>query len=187
MSETKLVEGNPVTPQQPIVPPPYPNRVKEYRARAGLKACELAKVVGMNPSGICRLEAGRSKPLPRTADRIAARFGVSTRTLFPSGVYVPLFEMERRASFKPMYRPTLAVPLVNYEEREGWLPCAKCSKMVPVVVAVVPVVPGGDGAASEDDDSAVSCPCCGNRLKVTPRTPAIVRGPWHCEGREKRA
>lgn len=58
------------------------NRMKEYRARHGLKQEDLARLVGVRRETIGNLEKGRYNPSLVLAWRIAAVFGVSIEEVF---------------------------------------------------------------------------------------------------------
>lgn len=58
------------------------NRIKEYRAKLGLKQEELAAAVGVRRETIVNLEKGRYNPSLVLAWNIAAVFGVSIEDVF---------------------------------------------------------------------------------------------------------
>lgn len=58
------------------------NRMKEYRARHGLKQEDLARLVGVRRETIGNLEKGRYNPSLVLAWRIAAVFGVPIEEVF---------------------------------------------------------------------------------------------------------
>ena len=58
------------------------NRIREYRARQGMKQEELARLVGVRRETIGNLEKGRYNPSLVLAWRIAAVFGVSIEEIF---------------------------------------------------------------------------------------------------------
>ena len=58
------------------------NRMKEHRARLGLKQEELAKLVGVRRETIGNLEKGRYNPSLVLAWRIAAVFQVTIEEIF---------------------------------------------------------------------------------------------------------
>lgn len=58
------------------------NRIKEFRARYGLKQEELAKRVGVRRETIGNLEKGRYNPSLVLAWRIAKVFGVPIEEVF---------------------------------------------------------------------------------------------------------
>lgn len=58
------------------------NRMKEHRARLGLKQEDLARMVGVRRETIGNLEKGRYNPSLVLAWNIAAVFGVSIEEVF---------------------------------------------------------------------------------------------------------
>ena len=58
------------------------NRIREYRARAGVKQEELAKLVGVRRETIGNLEKGRYNPSLILAWNIAKVFGVAIEEVF---------------------------------------------------------------------------------------------------------
>ena len=58
------------------------NRIREYRARQGMKQEELARLVGVRRETIGNLEKGRYNPSLVLAWRIAAVFGVPIEEIF---------------------------------------------------------------------------------------------------------
>ena len=58
------------------------NRIKEYRARYGMKQEDLAKRVGVRRETIGNLEKGRYNPSLVLAWNIAQVFGVSIEEIF---------------------------------------------------------------------------------------------------------
>ena len=58
------------------------NRIREYRARQGMKQEDLARLVGVRRETIGNLEKGRYNPSLVLAWRIAAVFGVSIEEIF---------------------------------------------------------------------------------------------------------
>ena len=58
------------------------NRIKEYRAKLGLKQEDLARLVDVRRETIGNLEKGRYNPSLVLAWRIAAVFGVSIEEVF---------------------------------------------------------------------------------------------------------
>ena len=58
------------------------NRIKEYRARHGMKQEELASLVGVRRETIGNLENGRYNPSLVLAWRIAKVFGVTIEDVF---------------------------------------------------------------------------------------------------------
>ena len=58
------------------------NRIREYRARDGLKQEELAKLVGVRRETIGNLEKGRYNPSLILAWNIAKVFGVTIEEVF---------------------------------------------------------------------------------------------------------
>ena len=58
------------------------NRMKEHRARLGLKQEDLARMVGVRRETIGNLEKGRYNPYLVLAWKIAAVFGVSIEEMF---------------------------------------------------------------------------------------------------------
>ena len=58
------------------------NRMKEHRARLGLKQEELAKLVGVRRETIGNLENGRYSPSLALAWSIAKVFGVTIEEIF---------------------------------------------------------------------------------------------------------
>ena len=58
------------------------NRMKEHRARLGLKQEDLAKLVGVRRETIGNLEKGRYNPSLVLAWRIAQVFGVTIEEIF---------------------------------------------------------------------------------------------------------
>ena len=58
------------------------NRMKEHRARLGLKQEDLARMVGVRRETIGNLEKGRYNPSLVLAWNIAAVFGVSIEGVF---------------------------------------------------------------------------------------------------------
>ncbi|HIQ79597.1 MAG TPA: helix-turn-helix transcriptional regulator [Candidatus Scatomorpha intestinavium] len=58
------------------------NRIKEYRARHGMKQEELARLVGVRRETIGNLENGRYNPSLVLAWRIAKVFGVTIEDVF---------------------------------------------------------------------------------------------------------
>ncbi len=58
------------------------NRIKEFRAKSGMKQEELAAKVGVRRETIGNLEKGRYNPSLILAWRIAAVFGVSIEEIF---------------------------------------------------------------------------------------------------------
>ena len=58
------------------------NRIKEYRARHGMKQEELARLVGVRRGTIGNLENGRYNPSLVLAWRIAKVFGVTIEDVF---------------------------------------------------------------------------------------------------------
>ena len=58
------------------------NRIKEYRARHGMKQEELARLVGVRRERIGNLENGRYNPSLVLAWRIAKVFGVTIEHVF---------------------------------------------------------------------------------------------------------
>ena len=61
---------------------PLHNRLKEHRARLGLKQEDLAKLVGVRRETIGNLEKGRYNPSLVLAWNIAKAFGVSIEEVF---------------------------------------------------------------------------------------------------------
>ena len=59
-------------------------RIKELRARDGLKQEELARLVGVRRETIGNLEAGRYNPSLRLAMDIARVFGCTVEDIFTS-------------------------------------------------------------------------------------------------------
>ena len=58
------------------------NRIREHRARLGLKQEDLARLVGVRRETIGNLEKGRYNPSLVLAWNIAAVFGVSIEEVF---------------------------------------------------------------------------------------------------------
>ena len=57
-------------------------KLKEYRARTGMKQGELAELVGVRRETIIRLEKGQYNPSLKLAMDIAKVFGVTVEELF---------------------------------------------------------------------------------------------------------
>ena len=57
-------------------------KLKEYRARTGMKQGELAELVGVRRETIIRLERGQYNPSLKLAMDIAKIFGVTVDELF---------------------------------------------------------------------------------------------------------
>lgn len=62
--------------------PELVTRLKEYRARTGMKQGELAELVGVRRETIIRLERGQYNPSLKLAMDIAKVFGVTVEELF---------------------------------------------------------------------------------------------------------
>lgn len=58
------------------------NRIKEHRARLGLKQEDLAKLVGVRRETICNLENGRYEPSLVLAWNISKVFGTNIEDVF---------------------------------------------------------------------------------------------------------
>jgi transcriptional regulator with XRE-family HTH domain len=58
------------------------NRIREFRERARLTQAELAKLLDVNESDVCRWEGGKRPLSPATIEKLAALFKVSTWELF---------------------------------------------------------------------------------------------------------
>jgi transcriptional regulator with XRE-family HTH domain len=59
--------------------------VAALREAAGLTQVQLAKLVGIGPDGISRLESGARQPSPQTARRIADALGVEFAAITRGG------------------------------------------------------------------------------------------------------
>ncbi len=62
--------------------PELVTKLKEYRARTGMKQGELAELVGVRRETIIRLERGQYNPSLKLAMDIAKVFGVTVEELF---------------------------------------------------------------------------------------------------------
>jgi transcriptional regulator with XRE-family HTH domain len=63
-------------------------RLKELREERSLSTRELAKMAGITPVTITRIEKGRRFPQPKTARQLAAALGVSPAVLLGRKVTV---------------------------------------------------------------------------------------------------
>ena len=61
----------------------YRNRLREWRANAGLSLAEVAGLVGLSDSMVSYLERGERNLSPKSKIAVARRLGVSVRELFP--------------------------------------------------------------------------------------------------------
>jgi DNA-binding XRE family transcriptional regulator len=57
--------------------------LKELRVNAGMSALELALLVGVTRQSIYSWEAGKSRPEPAKAKRVADHFGLKVTDLWP--------------------------------------------------------------------------------------------------------
>lgn len=62
--------------------PELTTKLKEYRARTGMKQGELAELVGVRRETIIRLEKGQYNPSLKLAMDIAKVFGATVEELF---------------------------------------------------------------------------------------------------------
>ena len=62
--------------------PELTTKLKEYRARTGMKQGELAELVGVRRETIIRLEKGQYNPSLKLAMDIAKVFGAAVEELF---------------------------------------------------------------------------------------------------------
>jgi putative transcriptional regulator len=65
--------------------PEFTTRLKEYRAKTGMKQGELAELVGVRRETIIRLEKGLYNPSLKLAMDIARVFGTTVEELFIFG------------------------------------------------------------------------------------------------------
>lgn len=66
----------------------FPNRIREYRLRAGLTQAMLGKLVGKGRSIVSTWERGRSCPTLPNALRLARCLGTLTESLY-AALYFP--------------------------------------------------------------------------------------------------
>ncbi|MBS4029938.1 MAG: helix-turn-helix transcriptional regulator [Clostridiales bacterium] len=59
------------------------NRLREVRKQQGLSQFGLAKMCGVEPSNLSKVENGILKPYPGWRQRIALALGVSEEEIFP--------------------------------------------------------------------------------------------------------
>lgn len=65
--------------------PELTTKLKEYRAKTGMKQGELAELVGVRRETIIRLEKGQYNPSLKLAMDIAKVFGTTVEELFSFG------------------------------------------------------------------------------------------------------
>ena len=75
------------------------NRIKEYRARFGMKQEDLARLVGVRRETIGNLEKGRYNPSLALAWHIAAVFGVPIEEVDPD-YHHKLYRIDAETPFK---------------------------------------------------------------------------------------
>ena len=73
------------------------NRLREFRKRAFLSEVRLAKLAGVTPMTISRLEAGISCPYPETQKKIATALKVDVHEIFDPALR-PISSNERQVN-----------------------------------------------------------------------------------------
>ena len=70
------------TPRQPATPVRFPNRIREYRLKAGLSQKELGKLLGLGRSLISTWERGRTLPTLPNVFRLAKALDTLAESLY---------------------------------------------------------------------------------------------------------
>ncbi len=72
-----------LTPRPLSRPARFPNRIREYRLRARMSQCSLARSVGRALSMVCMWERGHRLPTLPNAFRLARALGTLAESLWP--------------------------------------------------------------------------------------------------------